>query len=104
MREIPEFKSLEEESEFWDTHDFTDFFDDMVDVDVEAEFGRPERVPVAVYLAPEAVTQLEVVAKQRGINYQTMLRVWLMERLAAQPLLETVVVNEPVGAYNADTP
>jgi len=103
MGKIPEFKSLEEESEFWDTHDFTDFFEDMVDVDVEAEFGRPERVPVSVYLAPEAVTQLEAVAKQRGINYQTMLRVWLMERLAAQPPLEAVSVNEPVSAYKAKT-
>ncbi len=24
---IPEFKSIQEEAEFWDTHDFTDFTD-----------------------------------------------------------------------------
>ncbi len=103
MGKIPDFQSLEEASEFWDTHSITDYLDDLVDVDVEAEFGRPERVPVAVYLAPEAVTQLEAVAKRRGMDYQTMLRVWLMERLAAQPSLEAVGVNEPVGAYHAET-
>ena len=26
---IPEFKNIEEEAEFWDTHDITDFLDDM---------------------------------------------------------------------------
>jgi hypothetical protein len=31
---IPEFKSREEEAAFWDTHDFTDYLDEMKPVKV----------------------------------------------------------------------
>lgn len=27
LKRVPEFKSIQEEAEFWDTHDFTDFTD-----------------------------------------------------------------------------
>lgn len=39
---IPAFNSIEEEAEFWDTHDFTDFRDltEPVELTVGPEFGR----------------------------------------------------------------
>lgn len=32
---IPEFKSIEEEAEFWDTHDITDFLDELEPAEFE---------------------------------------------------------------------
>ena len=31
---IPQFATREEEAEFWDTHDFTDYWDDLEPVNV----------------------------------------------------------------------
>ncbi|MGQ9628521.1 MAG: CopG family antitoxin [Anaerolineae bacterium] len=37
MAKIPEFKSYEEEAEFWATHDSTDYLDDMEPVEIEID-------------------------------------------------------------------
>jgi hypothetical protein len=44
---IPAFNSIEEEAEFWDTHDFTDFRDltEPVELTVGPELRRRKPVP-----------------------------------------------------------
>jgi hypothetical protein len=32
---IPDFKSLEEAADYWDTHSFTDYFEDTEPVEIE---------------------------------------------------------------------
>jgi len=45
-KKIPEFKSLEEERRFWQTHSFTEFLDDTEEVtDVEMVIENPKRKP-----------------------------------------------------------
>ena len=53
MAKLPEFKSIEEEREFWATHELTDYLDDMEEVDdveFEIEPGivieKPEKIRV----------------------------------------------------------
>lgn len=38
---LPEFKSLEEESDFWDTHSVVDFWDELEDVTGHFVDARP---------------------------------------------------------------
>ncbi len=49
---IPEFQSLEEEAEFWDTHDFTDYLDELR--------------PVQVRFSPNLVRGGETARRQDG--------------------------------------
>ena len=37
MAKIPEFKSVKEAAEFWDTHDTTEYFDDMEDAELSVK-------------------------------------------------------------------
>ena len=39
---IPEFASREEEAEFWDTHDFTDYLDELEPVRALIHSLRPQ--------------------------------------------------------------
>lgn len=53
---IPEFKSYQEEAEFWDTHDFTEFEDETHPVDVH--FAKNLSENVQVRFDPETNQQL----------------------------------------------
>ena len=40
---IPAFNSYEEEANFWDTHNVTDFEDETEDVDIVFELNKPRK-------------------------------------------------------------
>lgn len=81
MAKTPEFKSEQAESEFWDTHDSIDYMDSSVEIDVEFIDARPRKSQISLRLDPQTITQLKKVAERRGIGYQTLIRMWVLERL-----------------------
>lgn len=79
-RGIPEFKSLEEEAAWWDTHDVTDYLDDLSLVTLD--FGEhPSPRPVVVPLDSESFTALKAKASERGISITSLAKEWIEERL-----------------------
>ncbi|MDQ2806991.1 MAG: BrnA antitoxin family protein [Chloroflexota bacterium] len=54
MAKLPAFKSIEEESEFWDTHDATDYVEETVEVDICFVDARPD-LPITVRLPRAAM-------------------------------------------------
>jgi predicted DNA binding CopG/RHH family protein len=78
---IPKFANEQEEAEFWDTHSITDFLDELTPVDVTVIDSRPRKEQISLRLDRETITRLKAVARQRGIGYQTLIRMWVMERL-----------------------
>jgi predicted DNA binding CopG/RHH family protein len=77
MAKIPEFASLAEEAEFRDTHD-------PMEADVTFEDARPRKTQISLRLDPKTITRLKTVAQQRGVGYQTLIRMWVMERLSQE--------------------
>lgn len=51
---IPAFNSIEEEAEFWDTHDFTDYLDESAPANIEVAGELKARVEQRAKLAAEA--------------------------------------------------
>ncbi len=88
MAKIPTFKDEQEESEFWDTHSFTDYLDETEPVDIEFVDARPHKVQISLRLAPSTITRVKAAARQQGIGYQTLIRMWVLEKLAAQARTE----------------
>jgi hypothetical protein len=74
---IPEFRTLEEIAEFWDTHSTADYFDRTEEVHFEVDLGK-ERHPI--YLLPELLEQLESQAQARGVSVETLANPWLVEK------------------------
>lgn len=68
--------SLEKMGEFWDTHDFTEFDTDAPDV----EFKISCAVPIEVNL----LSSIERQAHLRGIKVETLVNLWLQQKLAEQ--------------------
>lgn len=69
--------TLEKMGEFWDTHDFTDF-DDADAPDVEFE------ITCAVPIEPDLLSSLEKQARLRGINLETLVNLWLQQKLVQE--------------------
>ncbi len=80
MAKIPKFDTEEQEAEFWDTHDSTDFLEDTEEVVIEYVDARPKTL-ISLRLPSNTIEGLKALATRRGIGYQTMIRMWVMERL-----------------------
>ena len=69
---------LEELINFWDTHSIVDYEDETEEVNFEVDL-QEEIFMVA--LVPELVDLIENQAKARGVTTETLVNLWLAERL-----------------------
>lgn len=84
VSKIPIFKTIAEEAEFWDTHDITDFLDELTPVKVKFNFGKPKEETITVRLQTSLKTKLAKVAEEMGINTSTLARMWIVEKINGQ--------------------
>lgn len=76
---IPEFKSIEEEAEFWDTHDLADYWDEFKPVEVR--FAKNLSAGLHIRLDPASARELHGVAHEKGVGPSTLARMWILEHL-----------------------
>lgn len=78
---LPEnFDTLEELWEFWDTHSSADYEDAMESVEIEMDISSSKMYcPVA----KDLLGQVRVRARQQGVSTETLINLWLQERLCA---------------------
>ena len=76
--EIPQTDSIQELAQFWDTHDLTDFEDELEEVP-EPVFER--RSMVKIPLQPEEMKALQELAESKGIACAELIRQWVLERI-----------------------
>ena len=74
---ISKANTIEEIADFWDTHSLGDYWDQTHEVEFEVRMKRKHRVT----LAPEIYSQIEAQARIRGIMPETLVNLWLIERL-----------------------
>jgi hypothetical protein len=77
--QIPEFKTIQEEAEFWDTHDTTDYEDAFKPVKVK--FAKSLSAGITVRLDPASLGELRSIAHEQGIGPTTLVRMWILEQL-----------------------
>ncbi len=84
MTKIPEFKSEEEESDFWDSHSATEFFDETKPIEMHFVDARPRKTLISLRLDTATISQLKQAGHRRGMGYQTLIRMWILEHLAQE--------------------
>jgi len=77
---LPNTDSIEELAKFWDAHDLTDFESDLEEV-AEPVFVRAKGVTLSIALEPTEAGHLQQIARSRGVNRNTVIRQWILERL-----------------------
>ena len=73
MAKLPNFQTLEEEAEFWETHNLTDYLDELEDANMIVEL-QPEHSFLAILAESEWIPKLNEVAQKRGISLHVLLR------------------------------
>ena len=76
-KDMPEFKSLQDESNFWDEQSVTDYFD--FDNPVDVEIRIPKKIMVSLRMEPELIANIKKLAVLRKKRYQPMIREWIKE-------------------------
>lgn len=84
LKDIPKFKTEDEEREFWATHDSTDYFDwDKAEVVVFPKL-KPTTRTISLRLPASMLDRLKVAANKRDVPYQSLIKMFLKERLDAE--------------------
>jgi hypothetical protein len=80
---VSQADTLEQMGEFWDTHDFTDF-DNIEAPDVACQMA------CAVPVEADLLSALEQHARQHGVHVETLVNLWLQQKLAEQTPQQSV--------------
>jgi hypothetical protein len=94
---LPETDSIEKLTRFWDSHDLTDFGDDLEEVG-NPVFVRAGGSSVRIDLPEREAGRVKRIARSRGLDESTMLRQWILERIdEAFPEAESRRSNSQMG-------
>ena len=77
----PPTDSLDAIAEFWDTHSLADYWDQTEPA--EFEFDPQARRRYLVAIDPEILARVRTVAKQKGLQTESLINLWLEQKLTA---------------------
>ena len=80
-KNIPSFKSEEEERAFWETHDSTDYLDWTQAQQVIMSNLKPSTKTISLRLPQHLLDSIKAAANARDVPYQSLIKVWLQEKL-----------------------
>jgi len=83
-KKIPEFKSEAEAFEFWSKADSTQYIDWSKAKPAKFPKLKPTLRTVSVRLPVAMIEDLKVMANQRDVPYQSLIKYWLDEKLKAE--------------------
>lgn len=78
---IPDFKTIEEEAHFWDTHSFTDFEDELEEVEMVFDLDKTRDDTLVLRVQKDLKDKLDKVARSKGLNISSLVRMWVLEKL-----------------------
>ncbi len=83
---LPAFRTDEEERAFWETHRPGDYVGTLSPERVRVSRRIQDRVRerkknLTLRMEPSRVRQIKAVARELGVPYQTLMRMWIVERL-----------------------
>lgn len=83
-KQLPRFRSEDAEREFWADHDVVDFFDWEQAVPGSFPALKPSTTTISLRLPESLLEELKALANERDVPYQSLLKVFLAERVARE--------------------
>ena len=81
---IPKFKNEDEEHRFWATHSALDYFDSSTARRVTLPNLKPSVKTISIRLPEMMLEELKLLANKRDVPYQSLLKIFLAERIEAE--------------------
>ncbi|MCH2517745.1 MAG: BrnA antitoxin family protein [Dehalococcoidia bacterium] len=81
IKPIPNFASEDEERDFWANHDSTEFVDWSNARRLTLSNLKPSTKSISIRLPESLLDELKLLANRRDVPYQSLLKVFLAERV-----------------------
>lgn len=79
----PSFKSEAEERAYWEKHDSTPTIDWKAATRVSLPNLKPSTQSISLRLPQHLLERIKVAANERDVPYQSLIKIWLEEKLSA---------------------
>ena len=83
-KKIPQFKSEAEERLFWQKHDSSEYIDWSDAENVVMPKLKPSTRSISIRLPESMIEELKVLANKRDVPYQSLLKIFISERIDAE--------------------
>lgn len=77
LKKVPAFKTEQEEREFWETHDSSEYFDLDKAERVVMPNLKPSTKTISLRLPEGLLNSIKVEANKRDMPYQSLIKAWL---------------------------
>ncbi len=84
LKQIPRFASEAAERRFWETHDSADYVDWSKAAVVSLSNLKPSTETISLRLPAPLLSDLKALANKRDVPYQSLLKVFVADRVAAE--------------------
>ena len=81
LKNIPKFKSEEEEREFWANNDSTEYLDWKQTKKASFPNLKPSTKTISLRLPEFLLNDIKLVANKRDVPYQSLIKIILKERI-----------------------
>lgn len=86
LKTIPKFKNEDQERQFWSTHDSTDYIDwSKADKAIFPNL-KPTTESISLRLPSFLLSRIKQLANQKDIPYQSLMKVFLSDRVKQELL------------------
>jgi predicted DNA binding CopG/RHH family protein len=80
-KKIPQFKNEDEEREFWQSHDSTEYLDWNKGKRLALTNLKPSVKTISLRLPESMLEELKLLANKRDVPYQSLAKVFLSDRI-----------------------
>jgi predicted DNA binding CopG/RHH family protein len=85
LKPVPRFRNEAEERAFWESHDTADYFDLSKARRVRFPNLKPSTTSISLRLPVHLLEQIKVAANRRDVPYQSLIKMWLSEKVSSRP-------------------
>jgi len=83
-KKIPKFNNEAEERLFWQQHDSSEYLDWSDAEEAVLSQLKPSTRSISIRLPESMIEELKVLANKRDVPYQSLLKIFLSERIDAE--------------------
>jgi predicted DNA binding CopG/RHH family protein len=84
LKDIPVFKSEDDERLFWATQDSTDFIDWETGEATVLPNLKPTTRTISLRMSESMLNQIRLIANQRDVPYQSLIKIFLKDRIKVE--------------------
>ena len=81
LKSVPDFSNEDEERQFWEQYDSSDYLDWKQAQQVVMPNLKPTTKTISLRLPRHLLDSIKAAANARDVPYQSLIKVWLQEKL-----------------------